>query len=153
MTKPASQETNRRTPLAIVLAVALVLPGMLLGGAVALAYSALMTDWHEGAQWNSFFATAYEFLLIGLMPEFIRGAVAMYVSLGLTFLTFKRANRAAVTYVVLLVFAIVGVVMTAPPRYRLFALLLGFAAVALPTRVAEATGPRALEKALHGDKG
>jgi hypothetical protein len=50
----------------------------------------------------------------------------------LTFFAFKRANRTAVTYAVFPVFVIFGLFMTAPPRYRLVALLLSFVVGAFP---------------------
>ena len=37
------------------MALALVLPGLLLGGLAALVYSALMAGWDEGGQWNPTF--------------------------------------------------------------------------------------------------
>ena len=74
---PTSSEDAARTPLAILMALALVLPGLLLGGLAALFYSALMAGWDEGGQWNPNFVGLFEAVWIDLMPHVIRGTVAI----------------------------------------------------------------------------
>ena len=131
---PTSSEDAARTPLAILTALALVLPGLLLGGLAALVYSALMAGWDEGGQWNPTFVGLFEAVWIDLMPHVIRGTVAIAASLSLTFWVFKRVDRTTLTCVALAAFVLVGVFLTAPHWYRLGALTLGFVLGALPIK-------------------
>jgi len=116
------------------MALALVLPGLLLGGLAALFYSTLMAGWDEGGQWNPTFVGLFEAVWIDLMPHVIRGTVTIAASLSLTFWVFKRVDRTTLTCVALAAFVLVGVFLTAPHWYRLGALTLGFVLGALPIK-------------------
>jgi hypothetical protein len=103
--------SSRTTPLAIVLSLVLVVPGMFVGGLVAWVYLFFtkigMGD--DGGSWIPFLNGIFKILWIVILPEFIRGLVAMAGSLWISFLAFKRANKETVTYSVLTVYLIIAI--------------------------------------------
>jgi hypothetical protein len=132
---PISSKTT--PPLAIVLALILVVSGMFVGGLAAWVYLFFtklgMGD--DGGSWILFLNGIFKILWEVILPEFIRGLVAMGGSLWVSFIAFKRSNKETVMYSVLTVYLLVAVGLTVFSYFHkgfsyeivsMFGLMVGF---------------------------
>ena len=110
----ATTTKPKGTGFAIALAVILVVPGMFLGGLVVLVYmffSNLGMPQDPTTSWIPFLGGILKVLWFYVVPEGIRGFVAMAAALWVTFFAFKQANREVVTYSVLAVHIALAVLL------------------------------------------
>lgn len=114
---PINSAPSKTTPLAIALAILLVIPGVFVGGLAVVVYLFFtklgLARAGGGSSWIPFLDGIFHIVWLLLIPEIIRGVVAVAGALLLSFLVFKRSSREIVTYTVVTVYLIVALALVA----------------------------------------
>jgi hypothetical protein len=102
-----------KTAMAIAAGIIFVVPGMLIGGLVAYIYL-LVSHFgvgSGGSSWIPFLDGLMKILWFTIIPEVIRGFVAIWGALYASFWLFKNAQRDAVIFSVTSVYFVVSILM------------------------------------------
>jgi hypothetical protein len=105
--------TYKLTPLAIVSAFVLTIPGLIVGGVAAFLYRSFLLPLFDGNLINWITAGWFETLTMAILPNAIHGAIAGALAIWVSFKIISRANYEIVAYsvsAIVVAFAALGFV-------------------------------------------